>query len=295
MGSGSRVPSSTTTNTQTSLPAYVQPYAQRLVERANATSEQGLNQMPWQERYATMNPVQEQALLAIRNRATGGDEVARQAHSSIADTLRGNYLDANPYMDNAIHKSQQEALDVYQKVMKPGLDSRAVRARAFGSSGYEDALGDMQEGVIETIGDIGVSQRSQMYDSERARQLAAAQYTPMLSGMAYQDAQMLFGAGDEDQNQRQAIADMSYSDFLEREQHKYQNLDVLAAGVSGALGGGAGQTMTMGPNPYRSNPFAGAIGGGLLGYGLSQAGGSTTSPYSFPLSAGGALLGAYYS
>lgn len=295
MGSSSRPPQNTTTVQSTELPAYVRPYAQQLVERANALSQTVPNQKPWHERFVPMNSDQEEALRRIRSRAVLGDNVSNQAHSSVADTLRGNYLESNPYMDRAIQKSQQEALDIYQKVMKPELDSRAVRARAFGSSGYEDALGDMQEGVLEQIGDIGVSQRSQMYDSERARQLAAVQYTPMLSQQAYQDAQMLFGAGDEAQNQRQQMHDMEYQDFLEREMRQYQQLDVLAGGISGALGSGAGQTILSGPNPYRSNPLAGAVGGGLLGYGLSQAGGQTTSPYSFPLSAAGALLGAYYS
>lgn len=289
-----RRPPSNITQTQVSeLPAWAGGQAATLLGRAEALSNKPYEAYPG-DRVVGLNQMQLGALGMVKDRALYGDPVEAAARGSVTDTLGGRYLEANPYMDRAIGKSQQEAVDVYQNVLKPSLDARAVRARALGSSGYESALKDMNEGLLETIGDIGVQQRSTMYDAERARQLAATQFAPTLAQMPYQNAQMLMGAGDVERMSEQDKATAAYEDWLMQQMYPYQQLDVFGGGLGSALGSGAGQTMQTGPNPYRGSPMAGALGGGLLGYGLSQMN-PNWGQYSFPLTAAGSALGAYFS
>ncbi|HEU4344745.1 MAG TPA: hypothetical protein VFU31_24585 [Candidatus Binatia bacterium] len=177
----------------------------------------------------------------------------KQAVGLLGETAQGKYLEGNPYLDAAINKSQQEALDVYNQQLQPALTSRAVRARAFGGSGYDEAMRNMQGDLLDTIGEIGVGARAGAYEAERGRQTAAMP--------------MYLGAAGIEQQSLQDQASAAYEDWLFQQQFPYQQQNVRAEAIRGALAGG-GYGVQMGPNPYASNRLGNTAGLGLLGYGV---------------------------
>lgn len=105
------------------------------------------------------------------------------------------------------------------------------------------------------------------------RQQQALGFAPTLAANDYADASALMGVGNQLQGTNQQIADANYQEFLRQQAFPGQQLGFMAQGL-GAAGAGAGGTSTQTTN-QQGSPIAGMIGGGLAGYGISNALGFT--------------------
>ena len=112
----------------------------------------------------------------------------------------------------------------------------------------------------------------------------------------YGDAQALMGVGDVFRSYDQDLLNQEREDWERAYNQQYTNLDVLGNALGISMGAG-GTTQTTQPSYYQSSPLAGAIGGGLLGYGagsLMGGGGFSPSPYNVGGAALGALGGGFF-
>lgn len=280
-GKSSSPPATTTTIQKSELPAYVQPYAEQVMQRGAELSDQPYKQYGGQ-RYAGFTPEQTAGLSAITQRAAQGSPLTAGAGEHIQGVLSGSvknpYSGSNPYLEDAISKATG---DVRGKVMSQ-----------FGGSNYGTTAN--QEVLGRAIGDTTSAMRMQDYgnqqqlaESQLANQMRAATFAPQLAQQDYTDMQNLLGVGDIRRQYEQDLLNQSYSDWLAQQQHPYQQLDVLSNAIAGATGSG-GTTTSSAPNPYQVNRTASMLGGGLAGGAL---GGMMGQQYAMPGAAAGGLLG----
>jgi hypothetical protein len=113
--------------------------------------------------------------------------------------------------------------------------------------------------------------------------------TPSLNQTTYGDYGALIGAGDAFRNTNQEDLNLAYSNFLEKQQYPWTQLQNFSS-LAPSLIGNSGSTTSTGPNPNKSSPVAGAIGGGAAAAGVaSMIPALAATGYGIPIAA---LLGA---
>ena len=183
------------------------------------------------ESFGGMAPFQS----ALRARA-GGSPVSNEAQNLAAGTLRGDYLNSNPFLDQAVSRASGEA--------QSRINSQFGPFNNYGSSAHQEQMG---RGIMEAA----LPYLSQNYENERGRQFAALSQAPALQGMDYQN----IGALQQ--------ADFAPWDFLGR----------YTQSVQGNPGGGT-QTTPYFTNPYAS-AAGGALLGNQLYKSFQQPSSST--------------------
>ena len=117
------------------------------------------------------------------------------------DPISGQYLNANPYINQVAGNVSQQIMDQYNKSYIPSALSSYASSGRFGSGLFQKTLADTQSQMNQDVANAMNNLYYQNYSTERqlqeqARQRAAAQYDPLnrytsYSGLlnAYQAAQ----------------------------------------------------------------------------------------------------------
>jgi hypothetical protein len=181
----------------------------------------------------------------------------------------------------------QRISEAYRYGTAPQTDAAFARAGAFGqdNSAYNQQLLTNQRAYGDALSGLA----GQLYLGERQNQQAALGMSPLINQMGYSDAQALIGAGDAYRQYQQDLLNQGYQDWTERKNYPWMQMQNYA-NLTPALLGNQGTTTATGPNPNQSSPLAGAIGGGLAGYGVaSMIPAIASTGYGLPVAA---LLGA---
>ena len=211
------------------------------------------------QRIADFTPEQEQGLTMTAQRATAGSSLNKAAQGNLEATLRGDYMNANPYLDSVVKQG--------------GEDVMARLAPYFKTSGSSGNTG-LMELASGQLADSANNIRFQNYNNERGRQTQAATLAPSLAATDYTDLQSLLGVGDVRQGMNQSKLNQGYEDWLREYNYPLEQMDILSRALGGAVGG-QGTSSASGPNPDESNRAAGAIGGAATGLGLAGQLGAT--------------------
>jgi hypothetical protein len=285
-GGGGGGPRNVTQISKVELPAWANQYAQNIAGRAYGQTNVPYEKYPGQ-RIAGLTPQQTQGLGMIEQYATN-NPITPEAQNLLSGTLRGDYLDigTNP----AWEPMSQRISEAYRYGTAPQTDAAFARAGAFGqgNSAYNQQVLTNQRAYGDALSGLA----GQLYLGERQNQQAALGMSPLINQMGYSDAQALIGAGDAYRQYQQDLLNQGYQDWTERKNYPWMQMQNYA-NLTPALLGNQGTTTATGPNPNRSSPLAGAIGGGLAGYGLASMAPAALGlgPYGIPLAIGGALLG----
>lgn len=306
---------STTQTTKVELPDYVDPYAKILMNRAYELSN-GTMPVFAGERTAGLNSDQMAAINGIRERALNGAPDINAARSGLTSTIQGDYMrdsqsnpyaGANPYLDQAIQKTQGDIARNYAAGTGAQTLAQFRNSGAFGGSAMQETQ-DMQNRALgDALSNAGNSMRMQDYDiqrqiaaqdmdrnnanwnAERQRQMQAIGLAPSLANTDYQNYQALLGAGDIQRDWSQSQINDTIARWSEATGQPYQQLELLANGITGATGGGIARQQ-VGPNPNQANRTAGALGGALGGAGM----GSMFGPWGTAIGGGLGLLGGLF-
>lgn len=168
------------------------------------------------------------------------------AESDIAyDTASGQYLNANPYIDQVVSNTTQQIQDAYNKSYIPSQLSNWSSTGRFGSGLFQQSLADTQSQLNQDIANAASNVYYQNYNTERqlqeaARNRLAQQYDPLNRYTAY--GSLLSSATPS------AVLGMKTSG------------SALGGALSGALSG-AISGAAFGP----WGALAGGLGGGTLG------------------------------
>lgn len=254
------------TKTTTELPEWAQPYAQSLLERTGALSDQAMPVYTGQ-RSADMNGYQQAGNAMVANRALNGSAEIQAGGQNLTNTLNGNYMSqGNPYLQSAIDSASQGATRNYQQATN-NTDAMMARSGAFGGSAWNQASKDNSTALANQLGQISSGMAYQNYGDERGRQMTAMGMAPTYGNQAYTDAQALQGAGQQQYTFDQQRLNDQKSMWEDQAQSPYKQLDVLANGIRGAVGGG-GTVNQSGPSAGSGAGMAQTVGAGAALYGL---------------------------
>lgn len=250
----------------------VQPYITDYLGRA-----QGQSNVPFQfnqgDQIAPFSPEQQYALSGTTQRAIQGSPNNLAAQGNNFNTLTGQYMspDSNPWLKANVDTALG---DVQSRV------NSQFNNNNFGSSAHQETL-------TRNLGQVASGMYGDNYQQERGRQLQASALAPTLAETDYRDLQALAGVGDTRRGLAQDYLNQANGLFGNYVGYPQQQLDNYGRAVGLGMGVGSNQS-TSSPNPYQSNPIAGAIGGGLAGYSLGSQIGSIGGPWG---AVGGAVLG----
>ena len=242
------------TQTTTVTPwAGVQPYITDYLSRA-----QGQSNVPFQfnqgDQIAPLSPEQQYGLSGTTARAIQGSPNNLAAQGNNFNTLTGAYMspDSNPWLKQNVDTALG---DVQSRV------NSQFNNNNFGSSAHQETL-------TRNLGQVAAGMYGSNYDQERGRQMQASALAPTLAETDYRDLQALTGVGDVRRGLAQDYLNQANGLFNNATGFNQQQLDNYGRAAGLGMGVGSNQTSTS-PNPYQSSPIAGAIGGGLAGYGLA--------------------------
>ena len=219
------------------------------------------------------------ALEAAQTRAMQGSPLVPAAQQQLQQTISGQFLGANPYLEAALQPAFGAAQRQYESATNQAL-SNFSRAGRYGSGAMQGALtnvgGEFGRALTGTAGQLGYAN----YADERARQMAATQLAPGMAAQDYADIQRLANVGQ----QTEAYQEMALQDAINRfnfaQQAPYARLQSF---LSGAYGAPSGMQQVT---PVYRNPIGSALGGALAG---SQFGPMLGASSGMGALAGGAL------
>lgn len=218
--------------------------------------------------YVDYSPETLQALDSITQRAQSGSPLTGAANQTVLDTINGNYLNSNPYIDRVVNSSLDDVYKKYSDQILPGLASGFAQSGRYGS-------GIQQQMTADTVGQLGQEAmgvasgiRYYNYNQERARQLNAASIAPTLAQQDYYDAQQLLGVGAARETLEQAKLQDDMDRYWYNANAKNNALDQYISRIS-QLNGGFG-TQTQSSSGGGGSVLGSALGLGLTGLGLAS-------------------------
>jgi len=293
----SSAPAQPTSTSQTTIPEYAKPYAEKMLGKSEALTES-----PYQtyggQRMATSTPEQQAARQDVAGMQQPGQFAAGtglaaagglgalgagQQYMAMATDPGAQQAFMSPYMQNVVDLQKQEAIRDAQKGQlaqnlgaarqgtyggarqllagterERNLQQNLANIQATGAQkAYEDAMRGMQFGT--TAGIQGAQAATQA--GATLGQLGIGQQQ---AGIDLAKAQEAFGAMG--QAEQQKALDLQYQDFLQQQQYPYKQLGFM----SDILRGSANLAATGGKTVYEPPPsLASQLGGvGLAGLGV---------------------------
>lgn len=298
-GGGPPAQPTSTTQTTTTIPEYARPYVERMLGKAEATTN-----APYQayggQRVAEFNPLQQQAFQGAANLGpaqqigTGtqmagiaglqglgaGQQYAQQATSP---SSMGAYM--SPFTQLALEPQMREA------ARRSGIEGQqmagqAVRAGAFGGSRFGLMEAERQRNLGQLQSDIFGRGMQTAFEQARQAQQFGADLGLRGAGMGLQAAGALgqlgqqqfgqeeaamraqAGMGQQQQQRSQAALDVAYQDFLNQRGYPQQQLAFMSDILRGVPLSQSTQQMYQAP-PSMFGQLAGA---GMTYLGARQAG-----------------------
>lgn len=238
------------------------------------------------QRIADFSPLQSRAIDQIWNMTqAGGTPAAIAANNQAQGTLQDDYLTgskANPYagMNSPYFQQtmQQGVGDIVQGY-KQGTAADTTRmfnlSGAFGGSAHQNAMANNEAMLGRTLNAYTSGMQNDqynrsggMYEAERGRQMGALGAGQNANNMFFQGTQQLMGAGDAQRSMNQDQLNMTYQDWLNKQNIDFKNADWLSGLYSRAQGGMSANSQTQSAG-YQASPFGQLLGSYMAYKGLS--------------------------
>lgn len=249
-------------------PAWLQPYIQGGVEAGLGLYNQGGPQYYPNQTVTPFAPQTQQAFDLTTNRALMGSPVTQAAQDQVTSTLRGDYLNANPYLDATFEKAAQAT--------RGALDTQYAGAG-------RDIVGGLSQ-RSDQLNRLATDIYGGNYQAERGRQAAMLPFANSLANQDYLDIAALQGVGGAVEGKAQDIINADMSRWAFEQERPEAALDRYLSRLSfnpaltgmttqqpiyesqfgQALGGAAGAA-GLGGMLGAGNPWMWALGGALGG------------------------------
>jgi len=208
-----------TSTSTTSPPSWMQQFMPAVGERGWELSGQPMTYYP-KSTTAGFTAPQLQAQQLTTQRALEGSPLLGQSQAYTSDVMGGKYLDINqnPALQNLMRQGLEQTM--------PGLDTQAMQAGRYGSDTWGLLKG-------QALADVAAN----VYNPERERQQAMAQYAPQLAQQDYFDIGKLSAVGEEQQAMNQANINEQISRHEFGQMEPWQRLGMFTNLLSGDWGG----------------------------------------------------------
>jgi len=234
-----------TSQTNNQLDPTVQPFVKYGLEEAQNLYKTSTPEYYAGQTYVSPSAQTTTALQQAQNRALGGNPLLPAAQQQQQDVISGNYLENNPYFNQALAGAAQGATQNYNDAIKAAQGNASMAGR-YGSGVSADiqnrAANTLSNTLANKYGELAYSN----YAGERGMQNQAAQNAPALAASDYQDIQQLMNVGktQEDYSKTALQADIDKFNF---EQNKpYQKLNAYLGAAYGAPTGSVSTTTQSG-------------------------------------------------
>lgn len=233
----------TSTTTQ-NIPYELKPLATAYTQKAMGLSD---TYNPYtQQRFEDLNPTQLGGLDMTINRAANGSPVMDAGQQNVMDTLSGKFMNANPYMDAMFQNAAGKITDAYRTGTAAQTDAAFANSRNYGGSAYQQAVGQNQSNLANSLAGAAANIYGQNYQQERQNQLNAWGAAQNYGNQAYTDASQMLNAGQIMQDQGQQQKDFNYQQFQEAQNMPYKNLAAMSGVFGSNLGGSSTTTQSGG-------------------------------------------------
>jgi hypothetical protein len=284
-----------TKTTDVRLPDYIAPYAGRILNRAEAASNEGY--IPYGgQRLQDFNADQQTAFQNTRDmqamspqQTQGGGIVGQAATNLMNGGSRSWDQDAadkymNPYQQNVIDIQKREAQRDYDKQM-PVLDAAAVKAGAFGGDRQAILQSEAQRNLNQRLGDIQTTGTQQAYNNaqstfntDMSRQNQANQGAvyggQTLAGIGQQGFQNqlavnqgIMGIGNQQQQLGQQGLNVGYQNFQDQLNDPMKKIGYMQQGMQGLPMNQVSTANTTPPPSLTQQLISNGIGGYMMGGG----------------------------
>lgn len=206
-----------------------------------------------------------QAALRLRTeRSLMGSPLTAAAQNQLTSTLRGDYLNNNPYIDATYNKAAKGVTQNYNEIVNPGIDSAFSKAGRYGSGAYAQARNQSDRASGQALTDLATNIYGQNYANERQNQIQGQLYAPDLANQDYYDINQLSSVGDYKTNLAQQKINEDIARYNTNASRPLTALQAYQQLISGDYGGTQTQT-----NPYTRNSTGSTLG--AIGQGLGTA------------------------
>jgi hypothetical protein len=185
------------------------------------------------------------ALTAAGNRAMAGNPLLPAAQQQQQAVIGGQYLQNNPYFNQALAGASQGATQVYNDAIKAAQGSASMAGR-YGS----DVSADLQNRAANTLANTLANKYGELaygnYAAERGRQEAAAAGAPALANADYTDINQLLKTGQAQEDYANTALQADINRFNYNENLPTAKLNQYAQYLSGTPQGSTTTSTTSG-------------------------------------------------
>jgi hypothetical protein len=231
--------STSTTNQQ--LDPTIAPYVGYGLQEAKNLYQTDTPQYYGGQTYVGPSDATTTGLAEAQARATAGNPLLSQAQQQQSDVISGNYLNSNPYFNQALGSAAQGATTNYMDAIK-AAQSGASQAGRYGSNVSADiqnrAANTLSNTLANKYGDLAY----QNYANERGMQNAAATNAPALANADYADIQQLMNVGKTQEDYQKTALQADIDKFNFEQNKPYQKLSAYLGAAYGAPTGSVSTT-----------------------------------------------------
>ena len=183
-----------TQQSQTGIDPILKPYVSYGLQEAKNLYQGASPQYYAGQTYVSPSANTTSALTAAGNRAMAGNPLLPAAQQQQQDVISGNYLNSNPYFNQALAGASQGATQTYMDAIKSAQGGASMAGR-YGSGVSADlqnrAANTLSNTLANKYGDLAY----QNYNAERGRQEAAVAGAHALANADYTDINQLLKTG----------------------------------------------------------------------------------------------------
>lgn len=231
--------------TQNQLDPTVRPFVEYGLNEAKGLYQTTSPQYYSGQTYISPSAQTQTALQAAQNRAMAGNPLLPAAQQQQQDVIGGQYLNANPYFNQAIAGAGQAATQTYYDALNAAT-SGASRAGRYGSNVMQEQQNRAANTFANTLANKYGELSYQNYAAERARQEAAAAQAPTLAAADYADIQQLANVGKAAEQYQQTALQADIDRFNFEQNKPYQKLSAYLGAAYGAPTGTVSTTQSSG-------------------------------------------------
>lgn len=246
-----------------------QPYLQKGFAEADKLYKQGGPKVYSGSTVSPFSANTQAGLNSIAATAQAGTPVAGSAQTQVNDTLQGDYLNSNPYLDAMYNQAASSVTRNYSEAVAPQLQANFGLAGRGGSNSYFNAMDASQQQLGQQLGGLASNIYGQNYANERQNQMNAAQMAPQTAQLNYYDASQLLNAGGMQDTYNQNVLNDKVNRFNQQQNRPWDALGRYNQMINGSYG-------SMNTQPVYGNSTAQNLGLGIAGgsaiydYGKSQ-------------------------
>lgn len=225
-----------------------QPYLTRGFQEAGNLLDSGGPQYYDRATYTPFSAQSEKAMGMVEDRAIAGSPLNAGAQGLAQNTLDGQYLNSNPFMDN-----------MYQQ----GADKITENVNAQFTSAGRTGSGAHVGRMTKELGDLYNNMYGSQYQQERQNQMNTMQIAPQLAETDYNDAARLGQVGQAVEGKAGEIIQDDMNRFNFYQQSPEQNLAQYIAAIQGNYGGTTSSTAKEKPSTLQTIGQVASIGAAL--------------------------------